>query len=124
MSCIRALPLPGNIRELSNIIERMVILAREDEEVLTERTLAEALHTSISDTNPAPLNERFEDVSSIPRVPELCVPLNEQRRKATLWALEQCHGNQTEAAKLLGIHPSTLWRRLRSYQTKTENVKG
>ena len=32
MSCIRALPLPGNIRELSNIIERMVILAREDEE--------------------------------------------------------------------------------------------
>jgi len=101
MSCIMALPLPGNIRELSNIIERMVILAREDEEVLTERTLAEALPTSLSDTPPVSLNKRCEAVSSVPRVSELSVPLKEQRRKATLQALEQCHGNKAEALNSL-----------------------
>ena len=123
MRCIEALPLPGNIRELSNIIERTVILAREGEKMIIRRTLDEALHTSLSDTVPSPLHDRFPDVSSVCGVPEIAVTLKEHRRQATLQALEQCRGNQTAAAKLLGIHPSTLWRRLRSYQAEAGKGK-
>ena len=35
-------------------------------------------------------------------------------------ALEKCHGSRTEAAKLLGVNPSTLWRRMKKYNISVD----
>ncbi len=121
MRRMTALPLQGNIRELSNIIERMVILAHGGEEMLDEHTLEESLGSSISEMDQGSLRGQITGVSSASGVSEMPASLKELRRQATLQALEQCGGNQTAAAKLLGVHPSTLWRRLRSYEAEEAN---
>ena len=43
----------------------------------------------------------------------LLLSLNEAKREVVLRALQQAHGVQTEAAKLLGIHPVYLHRLMR-----------
>lgn len=116
MKHLEALPFPGNIRELSNVIERMMILSQEDEVFLSENTLLKALETSLPDRDGIPFLPQMEKAFPMTEYAEKPASLKELQRQATLQALEKCGGNQTKAAKLLGIHPTTLWRRLRSYQ--------
>ncbi len=41
--------------------------------------------------------------------------MDEATRKIGLQAIEDCQGNQVEAAKRLGIARNTLWRKLKTY---------
>jgi DNA-binding protein Fis len=45
------------------------------------------------------------------------VTLEEQERKYIQWVLAEAGGNQTTAARMLGIDRSSLWRKLKSYQS-------
>ncbi|MFH2034979.1 MAG: sigma-54 dependent transcriptional regulator, partial [Candidatus Zixiibacteriota bacterium] len=79
---------PGNIRELKNILERAMILAGGEE--------IELEHISIEDeTEKVPL-DGDPGVSSKKG-------LEETEKNMIMKALEKCHGNKTEAAKLLKI---------------------
>lgn len=78
---------PGNIRELENLIERLLVIHRPS--ILSPALLFEE----------AP--ERFIQKS-----------LPEKDRNATLLALERARGNKTEAAKILGISRRTLYYRM------------
>jgi two-component system, NtrC family, response regulator AtoC len=75
-------PWPGNIRELKNTIERAVVLCGDDP------------------IGPVHLFEDGTELASEPR------PDDERGR--ILAALQQCAGNQTRAAELLGISRKTL----------------
>lgn len=97
---------PGNIRELKNVIERTMILAPEGN--IDASSLPEEIR------NP---------VVSPPLVPSLAAvaPCNEDQL-ITLRELEDDYiqkvltvtgNNKTQAAKILGIHPTSLVRRLR-----------
>jgi len=95
---------PGNIRELENIIERAVVLSRE--EMITTADLPTGLGISSERLILDPLNfadSYSEKVSAFERA------MIEQ-------ALEQKKGNQSQAAKLLGISE----RHLRSRMQKLE----
>jgi len=39
--------------------------------------------------------------------------LEENERQHILWVLEQCEGNKTRAAEILGIDRASLWRKLK-----------
>lgn len=95
-------PFTGNIRELKNIIERVLVLGGTD--CITREDLQDALH-------PRDLGGVQQMVMA---VDEQSAELNEQEQLRQ--ALEQCGGNRTKAAKLLGIDRSTLWRKLQKYQ--------
>jgi DNA-binding NtrC family response regulator len=91
---------PGNVRELENALERAAILSRGD--VIA----AEALPGRIQDPAPAPL---VSDRSPANPTLELI------ERAYILWVLESEGGNKARAAEVLGIDPSTLYRKLNRY---------
>lgn len=95
-------PFSGNIRELKNIAERTCVLCTGS--TITKENLQEALYPQ--DLEEAPLPQRSEPVPSVPESSE------EDRLRR---ALDQCGGNRTQTAKLLGMDRSTLWRKLQKY---------
>jgi transcriptional regulator of acetoin/glycerol metabolism len=46
---------------------------------------------------------------------ELIRPLEDVEREAIIQAVELCRGNKTEAARLLGISKTSMYRRLKDY---------
>lgn len=85
---------PGNVRELSNVIERAVLLA-EAEQIRTEDLPVEIRGTEalVDDFNLEQAMASFE-------------------RRHVASVLASVEGNRERAAKLLGVSPATLYRRL------------
>ncbi|MBI3562232.1 MAG: sigma-54-dependent Fis family transcriptional regulator [Gammaproteobacteria bacterium] len=97
----------GNIRELRNTIERCVILA--DGPVLHWHT------TSTEPTAPS-LSQptRFSE--------QAFVSLTELEYEYISHVLKCTRGKKTQAAKILGIDKTTLWRKLRRLDSEAGNV--
>ncbi len=90
---------PGNIRELKNTIERMVILSRQNK--LTVRDIPPAIRAEAGDSASG---RSVRDMS-----------LEDAEREHILKALEAHGGNRTRAARQLGISRRTLHRKLNQY---------
>jgi transcriptional regulator with PAS, ATPase and Fis domain len=86
---------PGNVRELENIIERAIVLAR-GETIEIEHLPEMAVHTFRSNKGIIP-------------------SLDDQERSYIEWVLDQTEGNKTKAAEILGIDRVSLWRKLKKY---------
>ena len=88
---------PGNIRELENIIERSVLLA--------ESTTIEACNLPDTILN-------FNDNSNITEGRELRSVTDEAQRSHIIRILEETNGNKKLTAKILGVDPATLYRKM------------
>src|SRR5437660_17424 len=98
---IMAYDWPGNVRELENALERAAVL-----------TKGETLELA---TFPEKLSERRAE----PLVSERVHPnptLDVIERAYITWVLQSEGGNKTRAAEVLGIDPSTLYRKLSRYE--------
>jgi len=98
---------PGNVRELQNALEHAV--------VLTKAALIE----------PAALPERITRRRREPLVAERSSPnpsLEVIERAYIMWVLQAEGGNKTRAAEVLGIDPSTLYRKLSRYEEQPAAV--
>jgi Nif-specific regulatory protein len=100
MSALLAHSWPGNIRELENCVESAVVLS--DDELISKRHLS---LPSGEPTNP-----------SIVTASDLSRTLEQVERDYILAVLDDCGGNQSEAARRLGISRNTLGRKLKSYE--------
>jgi len=96
---------PGNVREMKNVVERAVVLARGkyiDREDLTLSNLTTAGDTSDEQQLES---SRFHPAS-----------LAEMERKHILATLNSTGWNKSQTATLLGIERSTLDRKIRRYE--------
>jgi DNA-binding NtrC family response regulator len=92
---------PGNVRELENALERAAILSRGG--VIG----ADALPVRIMNPAPQPL---------VSDRPPATPTLELVERAYILWVLQAEGGNKARAAEVLGIDPSTLYRKLNRYE--------
>lgn len=100
-------PFPGNVRELRNVAERVSVL-HNFPDAITADELTMALHPEDIDSDD---HNAFFDA---PAAPVHALPCSSEAQ-AIQDALKECNGNQTKAARLLGIDRSTLWRKLKKY---------
>jgi two-component system, NtrC family, response regulator AtoC len=97
---------PGNIRELKNVVERAMILAPEGEIDVA------FLPHEIQDQHGALSQEPPEAAASPTPGNGLC-GLRELEERYIRKVLAATHGNKTQAARILKIHPTSLLRRLK-----------
>src|SRR5271157_2837483 len=100
-------PWPGNIRELRNVIERTMILCKESE--IDEADLPEELR----DHKAAPPQDEPLSIYDLSPTGDQFVTLAELEDRYIQDVLHATGQNKTHAARLLGIHPTSLMRRLK-----------
>ena len=112
LAALRSYSWPGNVRQLRNCLERAVLLANNG------RITTAELPPEIIQTVPALVPVAMPTgPGTAPPDPAGVVPppLREVERQQILAALEQTGWNRGKTAEILGISPSTLYRRLRDY---------
>jgi DNA-binding NtrC family response regulator len=96
MQRLREYHWPGNVRELENALERAVALATDNKLDILD------------------LPATVREVSRTAQVPAR-LSLKEVERQHILETVDACNGNYDEAARVLGIGRTTLWRKLKEY---------
>lgn len=114
----------GNVRELKNLIYRLVVTAREEE--LSETAIRQILHSQQGDEQEQAIESGFSDrVKSI--VGDLMLDseegsslyvraLEKFERPMLEEILRKANGNQIKAANILGINRNTLRKKLTEYE--------
>jgi two-component system response regulator HydG len=85
---------PGNVRELEKTVERLVVLGIN--EVVEPGDLG-----FLGDAAPSPLAAARDEL----------VSLRELEARYIAWVMQRVGGNKAKAAEVLGVDPSTLYRR-------------
>jgi two-component system response regulator AtoC len=107
LAALRCYTWPGNVRELRNVIERAVLLS-DDGTIRDEHLPVERLRTTVYPKSAAVFGPTRAEAP-----PGLRSESGERQR--LLDALGECAGNQSRAAKRLGISRRTLVTRLEAY---------
>jgi DNA-binding NtrC family response regulator len=105
---LMALPWPGNVRQLENLLEQAVVLAEGD--TLTDRELFGGDVASAAACVEATLSAQFE----------AGLPLCEVQRRHILRTLHKAKGNRMEAARMLQISIRCLQYKLKSYSRNVD----
>jgi two-component system, NtrC family, response regulator AtoC len=114
LDALRAHSWPGNVRELRNVIERAVLLI-DDATIEVSHLALGAGVDAPSAAPPATTPVAAAPAAAAAAGANLSDELAALERQRILDALDQCGGNQTRAAELLGIPRRTFVKRLEQY---------
>ena len=92
---------PGNVRQLVNVIEQVMVMAEEDVIALAH------LPAIVRPPAGAALARREPDAT--------IVPLRDVERQYIEFVIRQFHGHRANAARALGIGERSLYRKLDEY---------
>jgi len=101
MELLKKYDWPGNIRELENAIESIVILSKSDK--ITKKDIPQNILTSIG-----PLGKDSATMN-----------VKNNEKDLIVNALKKTGGNKTKAAEMLGISRKTIHRKLKEYSIET-----
>jgi Nif-specific regulatory protein len=101
LNVLETYPWPGNVREMENLVERLVIL--DNGIPITAERLRPLLQHDLQKLGPEPPSSHTPS------------SLQEVERRELLAALERCHWIQQDAARQLGITPRQMGYRIRKY---------
>jgi DNA-binding NtrC family response regulator len=94
LSALRKYSFPGNVRELENAIEHAFVMCHGDVIEL------EHLPAQVVAQSEMPISVTFS---------------GNNEKEVIMEVLRRHKGNRTQAARELGMHRSTLWRKLKSF---------
>ena len=105
---------PGNVRELRNMVERLLVTARGG---VIDADAVAALAGGANTETAAAFPEKSGPKTGL---------IREQERVLILQTLAACDNNKARCAAVLGISQATLWRKLRSLEPagSHEHLKG
>lgn len=98
-------PWPGNVRQLQNVLRNVTVLHNDD--WVQASHLPEQIREAVATGDG--LRVRTPQISKPTRTD--IRPLAQVERQAIEQALEVCDGNVPQAAALLEVHPSTIYRK-------------
>jgi DNA-binding NtrC family response regulator len=107
MEELRNYDWPGNVRELRNVIERAMIIAKE--RLIRPEDLPERVRQRETEFGTP------SAAVTVPRTGNLRRILSETERQVIQDALHRAGGNKTKAAKMLGIHRTSLYEKMRQH---------
>jgi len=107
-------PWPGNIRELKNVIERTMILTSEGD--IDAASLPEEIRDYTRAANKAIRRDISDGNIEVTRNGHALITLRELEDNYIQEVLVATGNNKTQAARILGIHPTSLLRRLKKDQ--------
>jgi DNA-binding NtrC family response regulator len=102
---MREYPWPGNVRELQNVIERLVVLVEGPVIALEDLPLELLLpdhRAKATEAEALPLKHASDDFE----------------RQIVLRVLERVRWNQSEAARILGLHRNSLKVKLERWKLR------
>ncbi|MGI9068407.1 MAG: helix-turn-helix domain-containing protein, partial [Pyrinomonadaceae bacterium] len=119
---------PGNVRQLKNCLERAVILSNNGRITVNELppevvrpAVPAAAFTAAPSPSGAHVNFNSGASSFGSSTGSSPTSLRDVERQQILAALEQTGWHRGKTAEILGISPSTLYRRLRDYNLERRN---
>ena len=124
---LRAYGWPGNVRQLKNCLERAVILSNNGRITINElppEVVRPSVPVAFNPTVPQSGAGVEVSAGSAPFTPSASsspTSLRDVERQQILAALEQTGWHRGKTAEILGISPSTLYRRLRDYNLEHRN---
>lgn len=101
---LMAYPWPGNVRQLRNVVENMVVLAAGDRLTL--------------DDLPAEIHRRPEEMANAQLSQLAGISIEEAEKELIRNTLKMVGGNREQAANILGIGERTLYRKIKEYGLK------
>jgi DNA-binding NtrC family response regulator len=114
LGALRTYAWPGNVRQLKNCLERAVILSNNGRITLSE--LPPEVVRPAPVLSPVGVMQPAAGIEGTAPVAAAAPgSLREVERQQILAALEQTGWHRGKTAEILGISPSTLYRRLRDY---------
>ena len=129
LAALRAYAFPGNVRQLRNCLERAALLAndrritRDDLPPEIARPAMQSSSTiNLMTTNANGAATTGASASSSSADDNVPAPLRETERQQILQVLERTNWHRGKTAEILGISPSTLYRRLRDYDLERRPV--
>jgi DNA-binding NtrC family response regulator len=129
LQALRAYSWPGNVRQLRNCLERAVLLSNDGRITLSElppevaRPTISPAPVMLAQAGGAASAAGTDSSAGQNSYPSTASPasLREVERQQILAALEQTNWHRAKTAEILGISPSTLYRRLRDYDLDRRN---
>jgi DNA-binding NtrC family response regulator len=121
---IRRYPWPGNVRQLQNAVHQSVVL--NDGPLVEAHMLPDAITSGHIDSGAGDTEAMSEPSPTGPAVTGLIAPhVARRQRVEPLWlteknaieaAIDACDGNINQAAGLLEVAPSTIYRKLQNWK--------
>ena len=112
---------PGNVRQLQNFIERLIVLADSPQipPGVIRREVGRLRMMGASKPPPAPgmnVGRQIGELSLGVSVMDLDEAVRRAEKKALQKALAKANGNRTVAARILGVSRRTLYNKLAEHE--------
>jgi PAS domain S-box-containing protein len=106
---------PGNVRELRNVVESSMSMAQQEiihvedlPDYIQQLTIGSEFSIQSSEEKKEETLQITEDLETL----ELKLHVESVERKIILEAIKRCNGNKTDAASLLGLHRTALYKKM------------